>query len=165
MPDFEELKLGTGFILLSWQLWQKLEASCVTWSTFSDQKNPNTFVCKHMLSPGNKQYQQDCQNSSDWSYESFRIDLLSYWQKVRCMKFTALSPVRILSSRLSENLPAIAWLTSALAVRVILNHACMCAQSRPTLCDPMDCSPPGSSVHGVSQARILEQGPPWWSGG
>ena len=26
----------------------------------------------------------------------------------------------------------------------------------PTLCDPMDCSLPGSSVHGISQARILE---------
>ena len=26
----------------------------------------------------------------------------------------------------------------------------------PTLSDPMDCSPPGSSVHGISQARILE---------
>ena len=26
----------------------------------------------------------------------------------------------------------------------------------PTLCDPMDYSPPGSSVHGVLQARILE---------
>ena len=25
------------------------------------------------------------------------------------------------------------------------------------LCDPMDCSPPGSSVHGISQARILER--------
>ena len=25
----------------------------------------------------------------------------------------------------------------------------------PTLCDPMDCSPPGSSVHGISQARML----------
>ena len=25
------------------------------------------------------------------------------------------------------------------------------------LCNPMDCSPPGSSVHGISQARILEQ--------
>ena len=36
-----------------------------------------------------------------------------------------------------------------------LNH-CMCAQSHPTLCDLMDCSPPGSSVHGISQARILE---------
>ena len=29
-------------------------------------------------------------------------------------------------------------------------------QSCPTLCDPMDHSPPGSSVHGVLQARILE---------
>ena len=29
-------------------------------------------------------------------------------------------------------------------------------QSCPTLCDTMDCSPPGSSVHGILQARILE---------
>ena len=29
-------------------------------------------------------------------------------------------------------------------------------QSCLTLCDPMDCSPPGSSVHGIPQARILE---------
>ena len=35
---------------------------------------------------------------------------------------------------------------------------CMCSvtQSCPTVCDPMDCSPPGSSVHGIFQARILE---------
>ena len=35
----------------------------------------------------------------------------------------------------------------------------MCAtllQPCPTLCDSMDCSPPGSSVHGILQARILE---------
>ena len=30
------------------------------------------------------------------------------------------------------------------------------AQLCPTLCDPMDCSLPGSSVHGIFQARILE---------
>ena len=30
------------------------------------------------------------------------------------------------------------------------------AQSCPTLCDPMDCSLPGSSVHGILQARMLE---------
>ena len=30
-------------------------------------------------------------------------------------------------------------------------------QSCPTLCDPMDYSPPGSSVHEISQARILER--------
>ena len=30
------------------------------------------------------------------------------------------------------------------------------AQSCPTLCDPVDCSPPGSSIHGILQTRILE---------
>ena len=30
------------------------------------------------------------------------------------------------------------------------------AQPCPTLCDPMDCSLPGSSVHGIFQARVLE---------
>ena len=29
-------------------------------------------------------------------------------------------------------------------------------QSCPTLCNPMDCSPPGSSVHGILHARVLE---------
>ena len=32
------------------------------------------------------------------------------------------------------------------------------AQSCPTPSDPMDCSPPGSSVHGICQARVLEWG-------
>ena len=32
------------------------------------------------------------------------------------------------------------------------------AQSRPTLCNPMDCCLPGSSVHGIFQARVLEWG-------
>ena len=30
------------------------------------------------------------------------------------------------------------------------------SQSCPTLCNPMDCDPPGFSVYGISQARILE---------
>ena len=33
---------------------------------------------------------------------------------------------------------------------------CVYAQSCPTLCDPVDCSPLGASFHGISQARILE---------
>ena len=32
------------------------------------------------------------------------------------------------------------------------------SQSCPTLCDPMDCSLPGSSIHGIFQARVLEWG-------
>ena len=35
-------------------------------------------------------------------------------------------------------------------VKVIVTQSC------PTLCNPMDCSPPGSSVHGIPQARIME---------
>ena len=38
-------------------------------------------------------------------------------------------------------------------------YACVCAQSLesyPALCDPMDCSPPGSSVCGILQAKMLE---------
>ena len=31
-------------------------------------------------------------------------------------------------------------------------------QSCPTLCDPIDGSPPGSSIHGILQARVLEWG-------
>ena len=40
----------------------------------------------------------------------------------------------------------------------VSSSACSDTQSCPTLCDPMDCSPPGSSVHGILQARIMEWG-------
>ena len=39
---------------------------------------------------------------------------------------------------------------------------CMCVLSHllcPTLCNPMDCNPLGSSVHGIFKARILEWAP------
>ena len=35
-------------------------------------------------------------------------------------------------------------------------QVCLAAQSCSTLCDPMDCSSPGSSVHGILQAKILK---------
>ena len=41
------------------------------------------------------------------------------------------------------------WL-SVLYVKMLVAQLCL------TLCDPMDCSPLGSSVHGFCQARILE---------
>ena len=39
---------------------------------------------------------------------------------------------------------------------ILYRLLCLVTQLCLTLCDPMDCSPPGSSVHGVSQARTLE---------
>ena len=38
----------------------------------------------------------------------------------------------------------------------IFRSCCMHAQLWLILCDPIDCSPPGSSVHGILQARVLE---------
>ena len=38
-------------------------------------------------------------------------------------------------------------------VGVLFYHPCMCAQLCLTLCDPMDCSPPGYSVQGILQAK------------
>ena len=42
------------------------------------------------------------------------------------------------------------------AVYLLLSCSCSVAKLRPTLCDPMDCSLMGSSVHRIFQARILE---------
>ena len=41
-------------------------------------------------------------------------------------------------------------LDAALSQKVLVSQWCL------TLCNPMDCSPPGSSVHGILQARMLE---------
>ena len=43
---------------------------------------------------------------------------------------------------------------------ILVPMLCVTAQSCPTLCDPMTCSPPGSSVHWISQARLLQEGGP-----
>ena len=48
--------------------------------------------------------------------------------------------------------------TKVLYLSVIVKMCvCLVAQSCPTLCHPMVCSPPGSSIHGILQARILER--------
>ena len=48
------------------------------------------------------------------------------------------------------------WMLTRTTVVIISWSEVLVAQSYPTLCDPMDCSPPGSYVHGIFQARILE---------
>ena len=45
--------------------------------------------------------------------------------------------------------PSASVSSSAKQVKVLVAQSCL------TLCDPMDCSPPGASVHGILQARIL----------
>ena len=52
--------------------------------------------------------------------------------------------------KLLQKLETTRNLDLVLKVKVLAAQLCL------TLCDPMDCSPPGSSVHGILQTRILE---------
>ena len=54
--------------------------------------------------------------------------------------------------------PKLLWMvTAAMKLKDTFRKCCVLVfQWCPTLCNPMDCSLPGSSVHGILQARILE---------
>ena len=69
-----------------------------------------------------------------------------------CMKMVVLQKVKTaghISDQHSGQFPA-ALFGLHLVVEVLVSQLCL------ALCNPMDCSPPGSSVHGILQARILE---------
>ena len=61
-----------------------------------------------------------------------------------------------LTERSAENLAACAEYLFRKEKEDASSLFVLAAQSSPTLCDPLDCSLPGSSVHGILQARELE---------
>ena len=71
--------------------------------------------------------------------------------QARILEWVAISFSR--GSSKPRDLTHVSWVfpvSPALAGGFFITESC------PTLCDPVDCSPPGSSVHGILQARILE---------
>ena len=69
-------------------------------------------------------------------------------QKTKCISVFSAHKIKGLKAKLEgedENVPQ-----SKLTCGVLVAHSCL------THCDPMDCSPPGFSVHGILQARILQ---------
>ena len=74
-----------------------------------------------------------------WPECSSSPDLSSHWEMGTCWATYVCPPSFCHLSR-----------ESALKVNVLVTQSC------PSLCDPMDCSPPGPSVRGILQARILE---------
>ena len=68
--------------------------------------------------------------------------------------------VEITAGHIGSWLPCWVFIPSLSLVEVlsVIIHACVCCLfSRVWLCNAMDCSPPGSSVHGILQARILDR--------
>ena len=53
-------------------------------------------------------------------------------------------------------LQALGWTWGYVTSQTRNSSSCSVVQSCPTLCNPMDCRPPSSSVHGISWARVQE---------
>ena len=71
---------------------------------------------------------------------------------IACVKTWTYPPVRPWANHLISQFPRV---SVCMCVHVHMSMHSVMFDSLGSLCDPMDC-PPGSSVHGISQARILE---------
>ena len=83
--------------------------------------------------------------------ESEKVGLkLNTWK----MKIMASGPITSwqIGKQWKQRQTLFSWAPKSLQMVTV----CVCAQSYPTLCNPMECSPQGSSVHGIFQAIILE---------
>ena len=94
-------------------------------------------------------------------YASFFTLLFHPYQEALWFLFTFYHLVSSASLRLliflqAVLIPACDWSSLAFGMMYSVCMHAMSLQLCPTLLDPMDCSPPGSSVHGTLQARIME---------
>ena len=100
----------------------------------------------------------ECLNSSNKCYLSVCIFLcliaeyLLSISEIQQFKHVALLSSRLTCLDFESQIPNFIkfWRVLCLCMRAQLLQSC------PTLCDPMDCSTPGSSVHGILQAKILK---------
>ena len=97
---------------------------------------------------------------SSWPRDRTRVSCIGRWilfhwvmretQKVKShTRFWGLSIKRNVKWLITNFHIITCWNKNIFYMLVLVTQSC------PTLCDPTDCSPPGSSVHGIFQARIL----------
>ena len=75
------------------------------------------------------------------------------WCNRVCLKNIEKSAQEVICSFIH---PFFKYLLSVYLLSDIILHVCVLSCFSPTLCDPMDCSLPGSSVYGIFWARMLE---------
>ena len=106
------------------------------------------------------------ENSCNPSYKYFTWTMLASYLACNHLFFFSMKSV-LLKTKIQFY--SFFFFSFILITDITLNHSaqfnnstlqwlCLCSVAKPcqTLCDPMDCSSPGSSVHGILQARILE---------
>ena len=90
----------------------------------------------------------------------FSAKMLSFFHPLPVFKMNCFTFYYWFIGTLFTNISSIKYVANTFCLSFIcFLTVCMHAKSLqlwPTLCEPMDCSPPDSSVHGILQARILE---------
>ena len=103
---------------------------------------------------------RQCATMVSWRWEEGAIRGLDLGAPLCPGVEPLLSPLlpgtRCPSLRPGSSSPRILLFRQNLLHQSVSQSCCLGVQSYPTLRNPMDCSPPGSSVHGILQARILE---------
>ena len=107
------------------------------------------YACVHAKSLQSYPTLWDPMNCSPSGSSVHGISRQEYWRRLPCPPPGNLPDPGIKSTSLVYLASAGGFFTTG------TTKEAMCAKLQPT-CDPMDCSQPGSSVHGIFQARILE---------
>ena len=104
---------------------------------------------------GGGSWGEGMEGSSLYFLLSFSVKLKLLW-KIKSINFLKWQQQGYLDYESETLWSVFKWSNSEPLSVCVCVRACLVAQLCQTLCDPMDCSPPGSSVHGISQTRILE---------
>ena len=94
-----------------------------------------TWLCPHHPSPGRHSFSLN-ETHLGWDFSHGRRE--TWWMSVRLAQWCGILPKRLIS------------LSQPVCVSMLWLQSC------PALWDPMASSPPGSSVHGILQARVLQ---------
>ena len=90
-----------------------------------------------------------------WIRKLWYIYTLEYYLAI---KKNAFEPVLMKWMKLEPVIQSEVKSERKIPIQYAVAAAAMSLQSCPTLCNPIDGSPPGSSIHGIFQARVLEWG-------
>ena len=115
----------------------------------SSEKSTPQPLHSHALQGADPQLVTSHQGSSSWD---LGVLLLHVNSSILCLTFDSRLSCQ---SIILASYKAHAKLYIKILISLFIPHREV-AQSCPTLCNPVDCSPPGSSVHGILMARILE---------
>ena len=102
--------------------------------------------------PPNKTKEEEIRNLPDKEFQIMIVKMIQNLENKKELQIHILETrIEKMQARFNKDLEEIK------KSQYIMNNAISeVAQSCPTLCDPMDCSLPGSSVHGILQAIVLE---------